>query len=129
MNGKWGTICGKSGTDFQAVVNAACRQLGLREAVLGGYGTVADMGYPIAPDNTPIHIGSIDCPSTSLDGICSTSYNEHVLRCAVDIKVDTATTCTHDKDIGIYCSIEEITTNPYESQIALYTIGRSTAFC
>ena len=34
MNGKWGTICGKSGTDFQAVANTACRQLGLREVVL-----------------------------------------------------------------------------------------------
>ena len=24
INGEWGTICGKSGTDFQAVANTAC---------------------------------------------------------------------------------------------------------
>ena len=122
MNGKWGTICGKSGTDIQAVADTACRQLRSKEAVFGGYGTVAQLGYPIANDSTPIHIGSIDCPSTSSDGICSTGYNQHVLRCAVNTKVD-ATACTHSNDIGISCLTDLITSHPYESQVVLYNVG------
>ena len=125
MDGKWGTICGKSGTDIQAVADTACRQLGFKEAFV--YGTVTDMGYPIAPDSTPIHIGSIDCPSTFWDGTCSTGYNQHVLRCAVDTKVDT-TVCTHSNDIGVYCLGEAITLDPYESQVAIHVIGNQQHF-
>ena len=118
IDGKWGTVCGKSGTDLQAVADTACRQLGLK-LLLGAYGTVTQLGYPVAPDSMPIHFGSIDCSSSnSLNGVCSTDYYQHVLRCAVDTKVD-ATACTHSHDIGASCSTERITSNPYKSSCPL----------
>ena len=103
INGKWGTICGNSGTDLQAVADTACRQLGLSRATFAfGFGTVTQLGYPVAPKSTPIHFGSIDCGSSINwnDPVCSTDYCQHVLHCSVDTRVDT-TACTHDEDIAI----------------------------
>ena len=120
IDGKWGTVCGKSGTNFQAVANIACRQLRSKEASL--YGTVTQLGFPVATDTTPIHFGSINCPSTSLNSVCSTDYYQHLLRCTVDTNVDT-TTCTRGKDIGVACSTEAITLNAYESQVAIYGVS------
>ena len=112
INGKWGSICGNSGTDLQAVADTARRQLGLSEAsVTFGSGTVTQLGYPIAPKSTPIHFGSINCGSSASDGTCSTDYYQHVLRCSVDARVDT-TACTHDKDIAINCLPGDITSRP-----------------
>ena len=123
IDGKWGTICGNSGTDLQAVADTACRQLGLKEAaVYEGSGTVKQLGYPIAPKSTKIHFGSMDCGSSASDGVCSTDYYQHVLRCTVNAEVDT-TACTHNNDIGISCLPEGITSQPYESQVALATVG------
>ena len=119
IDGKWGTVCGKSGTNFQAVANIACRQLRSKEALF--YGTVTQLGFPVATDTTPIHFGSINCPSTSLDSVCSTDYYQHLLRCTVDTNVDT-TTCTRGKDIGVVCLNEAITLNAYESQVAIYGV-------
>ena len=121
IDGKWGTVCGKNGTDFKAVADTACRQLGLTEAALFGSGTVAQLGYPIAPHSTPVHFGSINCPSTSSDGICSTVYYQHILRCDLDKKVDKSI-CTHNNDIGVACFPKKITSNSYESQVALYPV-------
>jgi hypothetical protein len=53
-----------------------------------------------------------------LDTLGTVYYNQHVLRCAVDTKVD-VTACTHNSNVGISCSITRV--NPYKSQIALYT--------
>jgi hypothetical protein len=120
---KWGTICGNSGTDLQAVADTACRQLGLSEASLfEGSGTVTKLGFPVAPKSTPIHFGSIDCGSSDSDGSCSTDYSQHVLRCSVDANVDT-TTCTHDEDIAINCLPSDITSDPYQGQVALLPVG------
>ena len=47
---------------------------------------------------------------------------QHVLRCAVDAKVDT-TTCTHNEDIAIRCLPKDITSRPYKSQVVLFPIG------
>ena len=121
IDGKWGTICGTNSTDFRSVADTACRQLGLTEAAILGFGTVTQLGYPIAPDSTPIHIGSINCPSTSLDEMCSPGYYQHILRCEVNVKVDKSI-CTHNNDIGVYCLPEKITSNSYESQVALYPV-------
>ena len=115
IDGKWGTICIQSGFNFQPAADTACRQLGLKEAVPDGYGTVTELGYPIAPDSTPIHFRSIDCPSPS-----DIDYQQHVLRCVIS---EDTTTCTHKNDLGIYCSTENITSNPWLLQVALYTIG------
>ena len=69
------------------------------------------------------NFGSINCSSsTSLNGVCSIDYYQHVLHCAVDTKVD-ATSCTHSHDIGASCSIERTTSNPYKSQVALSNVG------
>ena len=123
IDGKWGTICGNSGTDLQAVADTACRQLRSTEASLfEGSGTVTKLGFPVAPESTPIHFGSIDCGSSASDDTCSSNYYQHVLRCAVDAKVDT-TTCTHNEDIAIRCLPEDITSRPYKSQVALFPIG------
>jgi hypothetical protein len=123
INGEWGTICGKRGTNFKAVAETACRQLGLEVPLVAFYGTVTQLGFPVAPNSTPIHFGSINCGSRSSTSnllvVCSTNYYEHVLRCAVDTKVDT-TACTHDNDIGVSCSATRIIVNPYKSQIFLY---------
>jgi hypothetical protein len=123
INGKWGTICGNSSTDLRAVADTTCRQLGLPEpSIFEDYGTVTQLGFPVAPKSTPIHFGSINCGSSTsnLLDVCSTKY-QHVLRCAVDTKVDT-TACTHDNDIGIACSTTAIgLMDPYKSQISLYT--------
>ncbi len=126
IDGEWGTICGKYGTNFKAVAETACRQLGWEVPLVAFYGTVTQLGFPVAPDSTPIHFGSINCGSRSstsnLFDVCSTNYYEHVLRCAVDTKVD-ATACTHDNDIGVSCSTTRIIVNPYKSQIFLYAAG------
>jgi hypothetical protein len=123
IDGKWGTICGNSGTDLQAVADTACRQLGLTEAsIVFGSGTVTQLGFPVAPKSTPIHFGSIDCGSSDSDDTCSTDYSQHVLRCAVDANVDT-TACTHDEDIAINCFRSSITSHPYQSQVALLPVG------
>jgi hypothetical protein len=124
IDGKWGTICDNNSTDLQlqAVADTACRQLGkARVSMFEHYGTVTKLGFPVAPKSTPIHFGSIDCGSPSFNWIdvCSANYRQHVLRCAVDPKVDT-TACTHDNDIGIVCSTIGITVDPYKSQISLY---------
>ena len=53
----------------------------------------------------------------------ATSYYQHVLRCAVDAKVDT-TTCTHNEDIAIRCLPGDVTSYPYyKSQVALFSVG------
>jgi deleted-in-malignant-brain-tumors protein 1 len=120
---EWGTICGKRGTNFKAVAETACRQLGF-DMLQGLYGTVTQQRFPVAPDNTPIHFGSINCGSSTsnLFDVCSTDYYQHVLRCAVDTKVDT-TACTHDNDIGVSCSATRIIVKPYKSQIYFYAVG------
>ena len=124
IDGKWGTICSNGGTDLQAVANTVCRQLAFSEASLyEGAGTVTQLRFPVAPKSTPIHFGSIDCGSSAnSDGTCSTEYYQHVLRCAVDVNVDT-TACTHDKDIAINCLPSDITSRPYKSQVALFGLG------
>ena len=123
IDGKWGTICGNSGTDLQAVADTACRQLRSTEASLcEGSGTVTKLGFPVAPEGTPIHFGSIDCGFSVFDDTCSSNYYQHVLRCAVDAKVD-ITTCTHNEDVAIRCSTRDITFRPYKSQVALFLIG------
>ena len=123
IDGKWGTVCGTNGTDLKAVADTACRQLGLTEAApIFSSGTVTELGYPIAPDSTPIHFGSINCPLTPFVGeMCSPGYSQHILRCEVVVKVNTSI-CTHNNDIGVCCSTENITSNSYESQVALYPV-------
>jgi hypothetical protein len=124
VDGKWGTICGNSGTDLQAVADTACRQLGLTEAsIFEGSGTVTQLGFPVAPKGTPIHFGSVNCGSSASDGSCSNDYYQHVLRCAVDANVDNTTACTHDEDIAIKCLPSDITSRPYQSQVALLPVG------
>jgi hypothetical protein len=114
---EWGTICGKHGTNFKAVAETACRQLGYYNVIpVESYGTVTQQDFPVAHNSTPIHFGSINCGS-STSTFCSTNYYQHVLRCAVDTKVDTAA-CTHDNDIGVSCSTK-MTVNTYKSQIIL----------
>ena len=71
INGQWGTFCGNSGTDLQAVADTACRQLGSIEAL--GSGTVTKLGFPVAPEGTPVHFGSIDCGSSASDDTCSSN--------------------------------------------------------
>jgi hypothetical protein len=112
IDGKWGTICGNNSTDLRAVADTACRQLGL---IFECSGTVTKLGFPVAPKSTPIHFGSIDCGSSDSDGICSTDYSQHVLRCDVDANVDT-TACTHDEDIAINCFPSDITPRPSVSK-------------
>ena len=124
IHGQWGTICGKHGTDFKAVAETACRQLGFDVSLVPFYGTVTQIGYPIANNSTPIHFGSINCgsstPSIVFNDFCSTNYLQHVLRCAVDTKVD-ATACTHSNDIGVSCSLaDSIIKNPYKGQLVLH---------
>ena len=122
IDGQWGTICGKHGTDFKAVAETACRQLGFDVSLVPFYGTVTQIGYPLANNSTPIHFGSINCGSSTFlifDHFCSTNYLQHVLRCAVDTEVD-ATACTHSNDIGVSCSTNSITENPYKGQIFFY---------
>ena len=120
MNGKWGTVCSKT-SNLESVADTACRQLRYKGAF--NYGTVTSLDYPIASNSTPIHIGSIDCPSSasiflSQDGVCSKNYSMHLLRCTIDESVDTST-CTHAEDIGVMCNPESITDHPYEGQIFL----------
>ena len=123
IDGKWGTICSKGSADLQAVADTACKQLGLTQAsLLYGSGTVKELGFPVAPKSTPVHFGSINCGSSASDGICSTDYYQHLLRCAVDANVDTAA-CTHDKDIAINCLSSRLTSSPYRSQLALLAVG------
>ena len=122
IDGKWGTICGNSSTDLQAVADTACRQLQSTEASLfEGSGTVIQLGFPVAPESTPIHFGSIDCGSSAADDTCSTNYYQHVLRCAVDANIDT-TACTHNEDIAINCMYDDIRSHPYKSQVALFPV-------
>ena len=118
IGGQWGTICGKDGTNFKAVAETACRQLGL--VFQGSYcGTVTELGFPVASNSTPIYFGSIDCGSSTSSGLCSTNYLQHVLCCAVDTKVN-ATACTHRNDIGVSCSSERIIKNPCKGQLILH---------
>ena len=120
----WGTICSKGSADLQAVADTACRQLGIGvEASLLDHdsGTVTQLGFPVAPKSTPIHFGSINCGSSASDGTCSTDYYQHLLRCAVNTKVDTAA-CTHNEDIAIYCS-RNIIYRPYRSQLTLLPVN------
>ena len=82
------------------------------------------LGYPIANNSTKIHFGSINCGSSTssiFDNYCSTNYHQHVLRCAVDTKVN-KTACTHHNDIGVSCSSIWIIENPYKGQLFLYNI-------
>ena len=123
MNGKWGTFCSKN-SDLNAVAKTACRQLRYKYAF--SFGRVADMGYPVAPDSTPIHFGSINC-SSAVNGVCSKDYSMHVLRCSVDRTVDQSI-CNHNEDIGISCDIESIVAYPYESQVVLYPTNASYNF-
>ena len=117
INKQWGTICGKHGTNFKAVAETACRQLGL--VLQGSYGTVTELGFPVASNSTPIRFGSIDCGSSTSSGLCSTNYLQHVLCCAVDTKVN-ATVCTHRNDIGVSCSSKRIIKNPCKDQLVLH---------
>ena len=119
MNSKWGTFCSKN-SDLNAVANTACRQLRYTNAF--SFGRVADMGYPVASDSTPIHFGSINC-SSAVNGVCSKDYSMHVLRCSVDMTVDQSI-CNHNEDIGISCNIESIVDNPYKGQVALYPTAK-----
>ena len=117
IGGQWGTICGKDGTNFKAVAETACRQLGL--VLQGSYGTVTELDFPIANNSTPIHFGSINCGSSTSSGLCSTNYLQRVLCCAVDTKVN-ATACTHHNDIGVSCSSKRIMKNPCKGQLVLH---------
>ena len=123
IDGQWGTICGKPSTDFKAVSETACRQLGfdVSQIPLNFYGTVTQMGYPIANNSTPIHFGSINCDSSTssivFNDFCSTNYLQHVLRCAVVVD---ATACTHRNDIGVSCWTARIIENPYKGQPAIF---------
>ena len=122
IDGHWGTICGKNGTNFKSVAETACRQLGFDVSLLPFYGTVTEQGYPIANNSTKIHFGSINCGSSTssiFDNYCSTNYHQHVLRCAVDTKVN-ETACTHRNDIGVSCSSIWIIENPYKGQLFLH---------
>ena len=65
IDGQWGTICGKNGTNFKVVAETACRQLGFDVSLLPFYGTVTKLGYPIANNGTKIHFGSINCGSST----------------------------------------------------------------
>ena len=127
IDGHWGTICGKHGTNFKAVTETACRQLGfdLSDSPIVFYGTVTKLGFPVANNSTPIHFGSINCGSSTssiFDNYCSTNYHQHVLRCAVDTKVN-ATACTHRNDIGVTCPSYLIIEKIYKGQLFLYTTG------
>ena len=116
LNESWGTICVKNSprASIQAVADTACRQLRFKSAYY--FGTVKALNYTVAPASTPIHIGSIACPSVR---VCSKDYPLHVLRCTVDQNVE-HTTCTHDDDVAVYCYPESIS-----SQVALYYPTRS----
>ena len=124
INGQWGTICGKHIT--KTVAEAACRQLGFVPDETVDYGTVTERGFPVANNSTPIHFGSIDCGSStsSLNDFCSTNYLQHVLRCAVDTKVN-VTACTHRNDIGVSCPTARIIMDPYKGQPAIFRSRQS----
>ena len=122
LNGEWGTICVNNTADVRAVADTACRQLRFTGAF--AWGSVEEMGYPVASDETPTHVRTIDCPSTNDDGVCSQDYPVHILRCAInETRVESA--CSHENDIGIYCNAEYFTSNTYDSQVALYGVSKN----
>lgn len=120
LNGEWGTICVKDTADVRAVADTACRQLRFTEA--WDFGFVEEMGYPVASDETPTHVRTIDCPSTD-DGVCSQDYPVHILRCAINETRVQQSACSHEDDIGIYCNPEDFISNTYDSQVALYGVS------
>ena len=117
MNDRWGTFCynNMNSRGLRALADTACRQLRFKNAF--AWGTVIGLGTPVAPGSTPIHIGSINCPSSDDD--CSKNYPLHVLRCTINQTVDQKA-CTHDNDIAVYCYPQIIIPPSYESQILLY---------
>ena len=117
LNGEWGTICVKDTADVRAVADTACRQLRFTEAL--DFGFVEEMGYPVASDETPTHVRTIDCPSTD-DGVCSQDYPVHILRCAINETRVQQSACSHEDDIGIYCFDDNF--NTYDSQVALFDV-------
>ena len=119
LNGEWGTFCIKNGDRYPDLgfnsysADAACRQLGyqMSDAVSKASDHIDDI--PLASNSTPIHTGRSVCGKNTNGGF------SHVLRCFyLDTDHDIMdSTCTHDDDVIIECSIFDL--NEYDTELFL----------
>ena len=120
QNREWGTFCVKNvgrypGLGFDSYsADAACRQLGYQDSLRDKVSKASDYidVVPLASNSTPIHTGHSECGKTTDGGF------SHVLRCFyLDTDHDMDSTCTHDDDVIIECSIFDL--NEYDTELFL----------
>ena len=118
LNSEWGTFCVKNddrypGLGFNSYsADAACRQLGyqMSDAVSKASDHIDDI--PLASNSTPIHTGHSMCGKNTNGGF------SHVLRCFyLDTDHDMDSTCTHDDDVIILCSLFHL--DGYDTELIL----------
>ena len=98
LNGEWGTFCAKG---FDSIVgDIACRQLGntVSYEVMKASDAIE---IPLASNSTPIHTVFNECTRSG----CSAAL--HILRC-IDTDLRPDPSCTHDDDVIVMCSYEEL---------------------
>ena len=121
LNGEWGTFCVKNVDGYSDIgfnsyaADAACRQLGYQDSWTVSKASDYIDDIPLASNSTPIHTGRSVCGETTDGGF------SHVLRCFYfdtdHIIMDS--TCTHDDDVIIECSIFDLYLDGYDTELFL----------